>query len=433
MLRVVLAVLCLSFAAVAQAPPKAVSMTPRNGGTIDATATELVVSFDQDMFRGGYSICGGGPAFPKIDGRPTWPRDRKLVIPVTLKPDHEYELSLNCSSARKIASKAGVKLPPTRWTFTTLPATLRPWPEQQARNAKALDRLMALLRDSYSYRGRVVKDWSALRDEHARRLRNARTDRAFAVAVNELLRAAQDQHVSVQYRDKVYTPYQPLVEPLFRLFAVRRLFALEPISARVYRGETDDGIGYLLITGWQQDVDPERLLGAIAEMMGLKALVIDVRSNVGGDERIAKRVASWFVKGEKVYAKHQVVGSDAVVERAVVGNEERFGRPVVVLAGPRVMSSCESFVLMMKQAEGVEVVGQATRGSSGNPVAHDLGNRVTVKLPSWRALRPDGTCFEGEGVAPDVHVPCTSRDFEEADLPLEKALALLRAKVKEGR
>ena len=48
---------------------------------------------------------------------------------------------------------------------------------------------------------------------------------------------------------------EPLVEPLFRTFAVRRTFALDQVSPRVFRGHTDDGVGYLLITGWQEDVD----------------------------------------------------------------------------------------------------------------------------------------------------------------------------------
>lgn len=410
-------------------------MAPRDGGLLDPAATELVVTFDRDMFRGGHSICGGGVTFPKVSGRPKWRGDRTLVIPVQLKPDHEYELSLNCSSARKIRSKEGAQLTPARWRFTTLPAQLRPWPEQQRRNRDALARLRELLTSSYSYRDRVVADWSALFAANEARLLGARTDRAFAVAANELMKPARDQHVSLSYREQTYTPYAPIIEPLYRTFAVRRMFELEAVSPRVYRGLTDDGIGYLLITGWQQDVDEERLMGAVTEMMAHKALVIDVRPNTGGDERIAQRLASWFVAGEKVYAKHRALVDGHLgeaVARTVVGREERFSLPTALLIGPRVMSSCESFVLMMKQADGVQVVGKPTRGSSGNPIAHDLGNGVSINLPSWQALRPDGTCFEGDGIAPDVVVPCTSRDLEVGEPTLEKALALLRARLKRG-
>ena len=442
MLRASLSSLFLVAAVVAQtgppalAPPKVVSMKPRDGGVLDPAATELVVTFDRDMFRGGYSVCGGGPDFPKIEGRPKWRGDRTLVIPVRLEPDHEYRLSLNCSSGRKIRSKEGARLTPTRWSFSTLPQKLRPWPEQQQRNRDALDRLRELLATRYAYRDRVVEDWGARLAARASRLEGARTDRAFAVAANELMKAASDQHVSLTYRDTTYTPYAPVVEPLFRTFAVQRTFALEKVTPRVFRGATDDGIGYLLVTGWQEDVDVERLLGAVAEMMAMKALVIDVRPNTGGDERLARRVASWFVEGERVYARHRAVGDGGLgepVARTLVGNEERFTLPTALLVGPRVMSSCESFVLMMKQAPGVQVIGQKTRGSSGNPVAHDLGNGVSIRLPSWQALRPDGTCIEGEGVAPDVFVPCTSRDLETGEPTLEKALALLRQRIRAGR
>ena len=441
MLRALLPLSCLCAAGAAQdeppalTPPKVVSMTPRDGGTLDPAATELVVTFDRDMFRGGYSVCGGGPDFPKIQGRPKWRGDRTLVISVQLEPDHEYNISLNCSSARKIRSKEGATLTPTRWSFTTLPAQLRPWPDQQQRNLDAYDRLRELLATRYSYRDRVVTDWRGLLTAHESRLKGARTDRAFAVAANELMKATVDQHVSLTYREQTYTPYAPVVEPLFRTFAVRRLLELEKVTARAFRGVTDDGIGYLLVTGWQEDVDEERLLGAVAEMMAHKALIIDVRPNTGGDERIARRVASWFVEGEKVYAKHRTFGEGgpgAPVARTVTGSDERFTLPTVVLSGPRVMSSNESFVLMMKQAQGVQVVGQKTRGSSGNPVAHALGNGVSIQLPSWQALRPDGSCFEGEGIAPDVFVPCTSRDLQTGEPTLHKALALLRERIKKG-
>ncbi|HIE68773.1 MAG TPA: hypothetical protein EYP98_00685 [Planctomycetes bacterium] len=184
---------------------------------------------------------------------------------------------------------------------------------------------------------------------------------------------------------------------------------------RAYKARTKDGIGYLLIIGWQEEVDVERLVGAIAEMMDAKALVIDVRMNTGGDERIARQVASWFVEGTHVYARNRsrtgpgADGFGEIHDRKITGHDAVYDRPVAVLAGPRVMSANESFVLMMKQARDAMIVGQTTSGSSGNPKPHDLGNGITIMLPSWQALRPDGTCWEGEGIAPDVAPAGTSR------------------------
>ena len=434
--RFLLCLLMLCGWLAAQTPPRVVSLTPANAlDAVPPTTTELVVVFDQDMDRTGHSICGGGPSLPKFRGRPKWDGHRKLTLPVELVPDQEYEFSLNCSSARNIRSKAGTPLAPVKWQFTTLPANMRTAAEQRLRNEQAIAKLEQAIDGSYSYRDRLIADWPALWGQHREVLLAARTDRAFAIVAAKMLASAQDMHVVLRYRDTTYASHDPLIEPLYRTFAVRRVFELESISPRAFRAKTEDGIGYLLINGWQENVDAERLIGAIAEMMEQKALVIDVRSNTGGDERIAQRVASWFVEGSHVYAQHRIRtgpgpdGFGAPQARQITGNDAVYDRPVAVLVGPRVMSSNEAFVLMMKQARDAIIVGQKTYGSSGNPKPHDLGNDVTIMLPSWQVLRPDGSCWEGEGIAPDVAVPCTSRDFETRDPTLDKALELLRAKI----
>ena len=93
--------------------------------------------------------------------------------------------------------------------------------------------------------------------------------------------------------------------------------------------------------------------------------------------------------------------------------------------GPANMSSCEAFLLMMKQVSDCKLVGAASYGSSGNPKPVDLGNGVTVYLPSWKALRPDGTCFEGQGLDPDFIVNVTPAELETADPVLQAALLLV--------
>ena len=58
-----------------------------------------------------------------------------------------------------------------------------------------------------------------------------------------------------------------------------------------------------------------------------------------------------------------------------------------------------------------------------------FGGSVVAVLPSWQALRPDGTCFEGEGIAPDIRVAATPADLATRDPILERALEVLRDKV----
>ncbi len=90
------------------------------------------------------------------------------------------------------------------------------------------------------------------------------------------------------------------------------------------------------------------------------------------------------------------------------------------------MSSNESFLLMMKQAPDAVIVGARSQGSSGNPKPHDLGNGVTVFLPSWKDMTVDGHELEGVGVPPDIEVNATANDFRESDPVLTAALEHLR-------
>jgi C-terminal processing protease CtpA/Prc len=60
--------------------------------------------------------------------------------------------------------------------------------------------------------------------------------------------------------------------------------------------------------------------------------------------------------------------------------------------------------MMMKKSPNCTTIGEKTWGSSGNPKPHDLGNGVTIMLPSWRDLDPDSNSIESIRLAPDLPV-----------------------------
>ncbi len=121
-------------------------------------------------------------------------------------------------------------------------------------------------------------------------------------------------------------------------------------------------------------------------------------------------------------------GFNTPYQRTITGNEapHRFDKPVAVLSGPGVMSSAEAFLLMFMQGDNVTVIGKPTYGSSGNPHPHSLENGVEVLVPSWKAMRPDGSCFEGEGIRPDSNVRARTATLRERDPVIERALKHLR-------
>ncbi|MFO1050792.1 MAG: S41 family peptidase [Planctomycetota bacterium] len=426
--------------ATAQDPPQVASLTPPDAACdVDSGRVhELIVVFDRDMTEGGHSVCGGGPTFPTLDGPPRWKDKRTLILKVKLQPDHDYRMSLNCPTAQSFRSAQGVPLAAVPWNFSTLPKDLPDAQRQRARNEKALALLIDALDTRYSHRDLRVTDWEALWESAHADLLGAPTDAAFASRAARALEPTADLHLYFRCGERVFGTGRRAVDPLFRFARIGEQFTTHAVGQNAVTGRSADGIGYLMIGSWSKDVDLDGVEADLAALMDARAFVIDARPNAGGDERLALRIAAWFVEGRKVYAGHRVRRKDAedgfgpVDDRVIRGNADarrRFTGPITVLTSRYVMSSNESFVLMLRQAADCTVVGQPTCGSSGNPQPCDLGNGVTVMVPSWQDLQPDGTCFEGTGIAPDVEVQVGPRDLESRDPILERALAALREKL----
>ncbi len=421
-------------------PPKVVETVPRNGDlNVDPGLQEMRFVFDQDMSTGGYSICGGGPLFPRVVGRPRWADKRTLVARIRLEPDHEYELSINSPSYKNCRSATGEPAVPYPVKFRTAggqaPAGAKT--VSAGENTQAIANLREAIDTQYSYRDLRKLDWTGLFTRYTPAMQRAKSAPEFAQSAAEMLSHAQDMHIWLEAGDKHVPSFQRAVEKNYNRSVLERVVpGFRKCSAAVYTGRFDDGIGYVLIESWSRDHTEalEQAYEALWELSDAPGLIVDVRPNSGGAEPLAEDFAGCFIDKPVVYTKHvyraadQASGFTEPRERVLQPNKRRpkYRGKVVVLMGPGNMSSCEAFLLMMKQVPGCRLIGANSYGSSGNPKPTDLGNGVTVYLPSWQSLRPDGTCFEGEGLAPDFPINATQVEFETADPVLQAALTLLR-------
>ncbi len=421
-------------------PPKVVTMEPENGAIdLDAKKTlRLIVTFDRAMSDDqSFSFCPDGGDFPKFKAKAYWDTPKKVAVDVALEPGHTYRMALNCADTG-FKSKEGVALVPVHWSFSTAPDKVPDPVKQKAENHKAFAALQNVLAESYSYYDLRVHDWDKLFHQSEPTVIAAKTTHSWAIAVAKMLEPTEDLHMSLQLGDERFGVGHRSVDSLFRPKLLDKYATVQPVGKLGLIGRTSDGIGYLTIFAWENDKEIEGIIQALPKLRDCKAIVVDARPNAGGSDVLADHVAAWFVEGTKVFAKdrhrvrHGKNGFDSVLDRTITGNKEpaqRFDVPVAVLTSRYVMSSNESFVMMMKQARDCTTVGQPTYGSSGAPRPHELPNGVTIYLPSWQDMRLDGTCFEGEGLAPDVLVDVETKQLETTDPILEKALEILRGKL----
>jgi hypothetical protein len=101
--------------------PKVVSMSPANGAASVAPGlTEIRVTFDRPMKGGSWSMCGDGPNFPELVGKPHYDAERTTwTVPAKLKPNWEYEFWLNSPSYTSFRSEEDVPLESVAVTFKT--------------------------------------------------------------------------------------------------------------------------------------------------------------------------------------------------------------------------------------------------------------------------------------------------------------------------
>jgi hypothetical protein len=289
----------------------------------------------------------------------------------------------------------------------------------------------------YSFFAAHEIDWDALCRKHLLNAVAAEGAESFVEDVMPLLAALEDPHVFFEMPDGRRIPTvtkQPTPNVNYPVTA-RSLTDIRQIGRTAFAGRTKrGGYGFLAVASLQQsDGEFERIDEALRGLFDAPALILDLRGNVGGSEFRAQRLASYLAKARTLYARSKIRSGkahDALVDagaRHVVPHPSiRYGGPVACLVGPVCISSGEGFAMMMKALPNVVVLGQPTRGASGNPQPVHLPNGVTVHYSRWQSFMPDGTMIERRGVPPDIVV----KQKGEGDPTLEAAIEELERRVK---
>lgn len=439
-------------------PPAVVKTSPRAGDTeVDAAGvTEIRVTFSKDMMDRTWSWSQiSDDTFPKTTGQPHYDKDRRTcVLPVKLGPGKTYVLWINSEKFSNFKDATGMPAVPYLLVFETKPAAPkdgkkhqalappRP-PFDEALRARAFDLLWGKMDREYSYFTlKKDVDWNALKAEYRPPALRAATVEEFVEVLRPMLANLHDLHVWIATPGGTVATYRSPAARNYNTAAVRAaLEGTTKCGAFAVVGRTrGDGFGYFLMTH-QSAATPESVRQAVKALRGLgdvPGFVVDLREANGGNEEYARAIARLFCARDTVYARSKYrTGKPAhddfgpVYDRVLKASEVPRTQPVVCLVGRRCVSSGEGFAQMMKCLPQVTLVGEPTRGASGNPRPVDLpGLDVAVLFSSWVDLMPDGSPIEGVGIRPDVVVALPEDAYRDRDPTLDKALEVLRRKTK---
>jgi hypothetical protein len=192
-------------------------------------------------------------------------------------------------------------------------------------------------------------------------------------------------------------------------------------------GRLPNGLGYISLMaceslseeeGGHADVLVARQVfaRALKDLAGARGLIVDLRYNYGGWDRVPLTLASHLTDSAfRAFTKQPVrrgVGLQVQPIEVTPAQGPRFTGPVAVLTSEETLSAAEVGTLGFRALPNTRSFGRPTYGALSDPFYFRLPNgwRGAVSNEIYRAS--DGNVYEGVGIPPDqLSAEPSSRDF----------------------
>lgn len=200
-------------------------------------------------------------------------------------------------------------------------------------------------------------------------------------------------------------------------------------------------IAYVALRSFGSDTCSKQFAANFEAIRKTAAMIFDVRENSGGSSGVGWEIlgyltaqpfqsSQWRTReyrpAERAWGQQERWYSDPGYPLPAHGADAYTG-PVIVLTSARTYSAAEDFVVVFDAMKRGKIVGEATGGSTGQPLSVALPGGGWVRICTKHDRYPDGKEFVGVGVQPGVVVHPTVEDFRAGrDTVLETALRLLR-------
>ena len=345
-----------------------------------------------------------------------------------------------------------------------LPAVCdHPTPNTPAVNFEVFTRTWA---ENYILFDQKKVDWAEVVRANQSKIRPDTTAAELFDILSGMIEPLHDRHTFIEAPDlgREFSAYRPGTDRIIKghigEFGNKIKPALWEISDRIYvktpmrkwcrdkvqYGHVNAATGYLRISSFSRYSDSpgfaagltalESALDEIFSDPNLKALVIDVRINFGGDDpyglAIASRLATRpyvaytkMARADPVNRNKWTPGDQSEVRPST---RPSFHGPVVELTGPLTISAGETFTqALMGRTPHVVRIGENTQGVFSDVLGRNLPNGWHFGLPNEIFRTAQGTTFDGPGIPPDIIVPVFAADDIAAgkDPAIAKALEIL--------
>ncbi len=188
------------------------------------------------------------------------------------------------------------------------------------------------------------------------------------------------------------------------------------------------------VVAWKMphfDFDDNTLHGLVGNIRNKKALVLDLRENVGGRDRILEKLAGYLFDKPVTIAQFQGRKQWEPLKAETQG--DLFKGNLVVIIDSKSSGAAELLARVVQLEKRGVVIGDVSAGATmkARLYRYDLGETpFAASISEGAAIMSDGKCLEYQGVTPDELVFPTPEDLAAGRDPvLARAAAILGTQV----
>jgi carboxyl-terminal processing protease len=153
---------------------------------------------------------------------------------------------------------------------------------------------------------------------------------------------------------------------------------------------------------------------ALTDMASAETMIMDIRINGGGFDRVGMAIANRFADRRRLaFTKQTLHGKQLTpVQEYFVEPEGdiHFAGPVYLLTALRTASAGEIFALCMRSLPQVRLIGESTLGILSDNLKKHLPNGWVCSISNEFYRTAEGELFEASGIPADTEVPVFDAD-----------------------
>ena len=206
--------------------------------------------------------------------------------------------------------------------------------------------------------------------------------------------------------------------------AVRDIIEVQTVEYEMKAGQ----VGYISVSEFDS-VTYDQFKTALEDLeaSGMEGLVIDLRSNPGGNLSTVTDMLKLLLPEGTIVSTKDKYGN---TEEITCDGTHEFTKPLAVLVNQYSASASEIFCGAVQDYGTGTIVGTTTYGKGVVQQLLDLGDGTCLKLTIAEYYTPSGRSINGTGVTPDVEVEYEyNAQDPEADNQLDRALEIVQDQI----